>query len=159
MVGWRGDDWTKGWCGWWCGEYGTLCVADVSLIGHLSADVVVFNLWLTRAARGLLAMARAIPSGYGTFQSKAFRPPEHGGDLLLAEKGPKLWISKVTMTTLVGLLRSLQLQAIFQTLPVSRTRLWIPKWLRNYKREITLNWRIEFIFSWCWIQWNDPYLY
>ena len=55
-----------------------LCVADVSLTGHLSADVaadvVVFNLWLTRAVRGLPAIARAIPSGYGTFQSKAFRP-------------------------------------------------------------------------------------
>ena len=67
-----------------------LCVADVSLTGHLSADVVVFNLWLMRAVRGLPTMARAIPSGYGTFQSKVFRPPEHGGDFLLAEKGPKL---------------------------------------------------------------------
>ena len=71
-----------------------LCVADVSLTGHLSADVaadvVVFNLWLTRAVRGLPAIARAIPSGYGTFQSKVFQPPEHGGDFLLAEKGPKL---------------------------------------------------------------------
>ena len=71
-----------------------LCVADVSLTGHLSADVaadvVVFNLWLTRAVRSLPAIARAIPSRYGTFQSKVFRPPKHGGDFLLAEKGPKL---------------------------------------------------------------------
>ena len=76
---------------------GTLCVANVSLTRHLSADVatdmVVFNLWLAHGARNRRVVfqlwrvgVRAIPSGNGTFQSKVFRPPKHGGDLLLAEK-------------------------------------------------------------------------